>query len=75
MLGFCLHYEKGECIIPSMELLDQVRGRLRAMHYSYRTEQLYIRWLVRFTRLPAGRYASTNFNTRSIWAGRRSRSF
>jgi len=31
-----------------MKLMGQVRGRLRAMHYSYRTEQSYIRWLIRF---------------------------
>lgn len=29
-------------------LLDQVRGRLRALHYSYRTEQQYLFWVRRF---------------------------
>lgn len=31
-----------------MKLMDQVRHRLRAMHYSYRTEQSYVRWIIRF---------------------------
>ncbi|MDP6545164.1 MAG: phage integrase N-terminal SAM-like domain-containing protein [Phycisphaerae bacterium] len=31
-----------------MKLTDQIRGRLHAMHYSYRTEQSYVRWVVRF---------------------------
>jgi hypothetical protein len=29
-------------------LLDQVRERLRTVHYSYRTEQQYIYWIRRF---------------------------
>lgn len=29
-------------------LLDQVRGKLRAKHYSYRTEQQYLGWIRRF---------------------------
>jgi len=30
------------------KLLDQARDRLRAMHYSYRTEETYIEWIRRF---------------------------
>jgi len=30
------------------KLLDAVRGKVRAKHYSYRTEQQYIRWIRRF---------------------------
>ena len=30
------------------KLLDQVRETLRAKHYSYRTEQSYIHWIIRF---------------------------
>lgn len=30
------------------KLLDQARDRLRAMHYSYRTEQTYIDWMRRY---------------------------
>jgi integron integrase len=33
-----------------MKLLDQVRGSLRAKHYSYRTEQCYVHWMVRYIR-------------------------
>lgn len=29
-------------------LLDQVRDRLRVLHYSYRTEQAYIDWIRRY---------------------------
>jgi hypothetical protein len=29
-------------------LLEQVRYRLRAKHYSYRTEQQYVAWIRRF---------------------------
>jgi integrase len=40
----------GATILPlkSPKLLDQVRGVLRAKHYSYRTEQAYVRWIRRF---------------------------
>lgn len=30
------------------KLLDQARDRLRAMHYSYRTEETYIDWMRRY---------------------------
>jgi integron integrase len=32
------------------QLLDDLRARLRARHYSYRTEQSYVDWVVRFIR-------------------------
>ena len=31
-------------------LLAQVRERIRALHYSYRTEQAYLQWVRRFVR-------------------------
>jgi hypothetical protein len=31
-----------------MKLMDQVRGLLRAKHYSYRTEQCYVYWILRY---------------------------
>ena len=31
-----------------VRLLDQVRNRIRAKHYSYRTEQAYLGWVRRF---------------------------
>ena len=34
--------------VPSPRLLVQVRGILRAKHYSYRTEQAYVHWIRRF---------------------------
>ncbi len=33
-----------------MKLLDQVRAKIRTLHYSYRTEQAYLRWIVAFIR-------------------------
>ncbi len=29
-------------------LLDQVRDKLRTLHYSYRTEQQYLQWVRRY---------------------------
>ena len=31
-----------------VELLDRVRERIRAKHYSLRTEQAYVTWIRRF---------------------------
>ncbi|MCC5073059.1 phage integrase N-terminal SAM-like domain-containing protein [Xanthomonas campestris pv. plantaginis] len=33
---------------PPARLLDRVRDRLRARHYSLRTEQAYLSWIRRF---------------------------
>jgi len=33
---------------PNLKLMDQVRQVLRYHHYSYRTEQTYCKWIVRF---------------------------
>ena len=30
------------------KLLDQVRDRLRLKHYSLRTEQAYVSWIIRY---------------------------
>lgn len=35
---------------PQLKLMDQVRHVLRYHHYSYRTEQAYCTWIVRFLR-------------------------
>ncbi|HMB73781.1 MAG TPA: integron integrase [Gammaproteobacteria bacterium] len=37
-------------------LLAQVRAEIRVRHYSYRTEQAYIAWIVRFVRFHAMRH-------------------
>lgn len=44
------HGEAGALTGPGGKprLLDQVRGRLRAKHYSLRTEQAYVAWVRRF---------------------------
>ena len=33
---------------PPKKLLDQVREAIRLKHYSYRTEQTYVQWIVRY---------------------------
>ncbi len=35
---------------PSPKLLDQVRDKLRVLHYASRTEQAYLMWVERFLR-------------------------
>jgi site-specific recombinase XerD len=40
-------------------LLDQVRDRLRTLHYSYRTEQSYLFWVRRFILYSNRRHPST----------------
>ena len=30
------------------ELLEKVRNRIRRLNYSYRTEQAYVGWIVRY---------------------------
>lgn len=39
-------------------LLDQVRQRLRTLHYSYRTEQQYVFWVRRFILFHGKRHPS-----------------
>ncbi len=38
-----------------MKLLDQVRQKLRAGHYAYRTEHAYVHWIERYIRWQAER--------------------
>jgi Phage integrase, N-terminal SAM-like domain len=33
---------------PPKKLLEQVREAIRLKHYSYRTEQTYVQWIVRY---------------------------
>ncbi len=41
-----------------MKLLDQVCAKIRTLHYSYRTEQSYVRWIVAFIRFHQLRHPS-----------------
>ncbi len=43
----------------SSKLLDRVRAAIRVRHYSYRTEQSYIHWIVRFIRFHKLRHPET----------------
>ena len=38
------------------KLMDQVRGRLRVLHYALRTEQTYVDWILRFIRFHGKRH-------------------
>jgi Phage integrase, N-terminal SAM-like domain len=38
------------CAAPPLRLLDQVRARVRYLHYSLRTEQAYVHWVRAFVR-------------------------
>jgi integron integrase len=42
--------------MPNPKLLDVVRDRMRARHYSPRTEQAYIQWIRRFIRFHKGQH-------------------
>jgi integron integrase len=42
-----------------MKLMDQVRGQLRAKHYSYRTEQCYVYWILRYIRFYGIKHPNT----------------
>jgi Phage integrase, N-terminal SAM-like domain len=33
---------------PPKKLLDQVRDAIRLKHYSYRTEETYVKWIARY---------------------------
>jgi hypothetical protein len=40
----------GRPMLTSTRLLEQVRERIRYLHYSLRTEQAYVRWVRLFVR-------------------------
>jgi integron integrase len=42
--------------MPAVRLLDAVRDRIRAKHYSYLTEQAYLYWVRRFVRFHGRRH-------------------
>jgi hypothetical protein len=41
---------------PPPRLLDQLRTKIRALHYSLRTEQAYLYWVRRFIRFHGRRH-------------------
>ncbi len=42
--------------MPEVRLLASVREQIRLRHYSYRTEQAYVAWIVRFIRFHGNRH-------------------
>ncbi|MBI3939031.1 MAG: integron integrase [Betaproteobacteria bacterium] len=45
--------------VPRPRLLDQVRGAIRRLHYSRRTEESYIHWIKRFIYFSGKRHPAT----------------
>ena len=56
----------------SPKLLDKLRLRLRTSHYSYRTEQAYVRWVEKFLRYNRGRNGGCG-GIRQRWERQKSR--
>ena len=46
------HSEKSTSVLPGPvpRLLDQVRDRIRVLHYSIRTKAVYLNWIKRYIR-------------------------
>ena len=42
--------------LPSVRLMDTVRAQLRTRHYSLRTEQAYVGWILRYIRFHQRRH-------------------
>src|ERR1700759_2104537 len=45
-----LHLRQNDAPDRPLRLMSLVRARLRALHYSRRTEETYVHWIVRFIR-------------------------
>ncbi|QCX07657.1 hypothetical protein FGF03_27725 (plasmid) [Klebsiella pneumoniae] len=54
--------------LRSVKVLDQLRERIRYLHYSLRTEQAYVHWVRAFIRFHGVRHPAT-------WAAAKSRHF
>lgn len=59
---------------PKPKLLDRVRQRIRARHYSRRTEQAYVHWIKRYIffhdkRHPADMGAGEVTGFLTVWFG------
>jgi len=49
----------------SARLLDQVREVLRYHHYAIRTEEAYVRWILRYIRFNGTRHPREEFGVKS----------
>ncbi|MEK8827519.1 phage integrase N-terminal SAM-like domain-containing protein, partial [Escherichia coli] len=45
--------------LRSVKVLDQLRERIRYLHYSLRTEQAYVHWVCAFIRFHGVRHPAT----------------
>lgn len=53
---------------PKLKLMDQVREVLRYHHYSYRTEQTYCQWILRYISYFGGKTHPKNLGVKNIEA-------
>jgi len=51
---------------PKLKLMDQVREVLRYHHYTYRTEQTYCQWILRYIRFFGGKTHPANLGYRDV---------
>ncbi len=51
---------------PKLKLMDQVRQVLRYHHYSYRTEQTYCKWIIRYIKFWGGKTHPKKLNGRHV---------
>jgi len=61
--------ERNADIAQAPKLLDQVRLRLRTMHYSLRTEETYLHWIRRFILFHGKRQPRAMVRRSAIGAG------
>ncbi len=65
--------------LRSVKVLDQLRERIRYLHYSLRTEQAYVHWVRAFIRFHGVRHPATLGQQRSrgisVLAGERAQGF
>ena len=62
---FARHAPRRSPILPPLRaerLLDQVRERVRYLHYSLRTEEAYVHWIRAFVRFHACRRHPREFS-------------
>ncbi len=56
--------------LRSVKVLDQLRERIRYLHYSLRTEQAYVNWVRAFIRFHGVRHPATLGSSAKIGAGK-----
>lgn len=60
--------------LRSVKVLDQLRERIRYLHYSLRTEQAYVNWVRAFIRFHGVRHPATLGSSSEVLSAGRGRS-